>query len=392
MKKVVITVAIIFVMFWPVKASADDKSDTSLQNVYNEQASSIDTDSIERFIDELNRETEGYIPPINFKDFINIFKSGQINFNIKEMFIGLLKYLLRDVLLNSKLMSKLIVITIICAVLQNLESAFGNDSVSNLAYYACYLLVVIIVVKSFSLAISIGKETITKMSDFMIALLPSLLTLIASVGGVTSATVFDPLIIGAIQFMSYVVRDYVIPIIFLTTILSIIDNLSNTFHISKLVSLLKQVCKWTLGFTLTVSVGVITVRGAVSQTIDQVAVKTAKFAIDNFIPVIGKCLSDAISTIASYSLILKDAISTIGLIALVIMCIFPLIKVASLILIYKVSSALIEPISDKRIVNCLNEVGNSLTMVFVSVLVVAVMFFIMVTIMASTGKMAVMGR
>jgi stage III sporulation protein AE len=30
--------------------------------------------------------------------------------------------------------------------------------------------------------------------------------------------------------------------------------------------------------------------------------KTAKFAVDNFIPVVGKALSDAVSTVAGYSL------------------------------------------------------------------------------------------
>lgn len=392
MKRALIIVAVLIIIFWPVKASAEDNENSKVDDAYTEQASSIDTADIERFIEELNRETDGYIPPMNFKSFINIFKTGKINFSMKDMLSGLLKYLLNDILLNSKLMSKLVVITIICAILQNLENAFGNESVSNLAYYACYLLVIIIVIKSFSLAINIGKNTITKMTDFMIALLPSLLTLITSVGGVASATVFDPLIIGMIQVLSYVVRDVIIPIIFLTAILSIVNNLSDTFQISKLVDLLKQTCKWALGFTLTVVVGIITVRGAVSQTLDQVVVKTAKFAVDNFIPVIGKCLSDAVAAVASYSLILKDAISTAGLIALVLTCIFPLIKVVSLIFIYKLSGALIEPISDKRIVNCLNEVGNSLTMLFASVLSVAVMFFIMVTIMASTGKMAVMAQ
>jgi stage III sporulation protein AE len=93
-----------------------------------------------------------------------------------------------------------------------------------------------------------------------------------------------------------------------------------------------------------------------------------------------------VGTIAGYSLILKNALSTIGLLVLVSMCIFPLLKIISIIIVYKIAGALIEPISDKRIVNCLNSVGNYLTLIFASVLCVAVMFFIMISIIASTGR------
>jgi len=229
------------------------------------------------------------------------------------------------------------------------------------------------------------------MVDFMLALIPTLLALLVSVGGVTSAVVFDPIIMFTVQVISNIVRDFILPIIFLTSILSIVNNLSETFQVSRLSGLLKQVCIWTLGFILTVFIGIITIRGTTAQTLDQVTLKTAKFAVDNFIPVVGKCLSDAVSTIAGYSLILKDAVSTVGLIAFVIICTFPLIKIISMIFIYKLSSALIEPISDKKITNCLNEIGNSLILIFASVLCFGVMFFIMVTIIASTGKLAVMG-
>jgi stage III sporulation protein AE len=367
-----------------MKQGADD--------IYKKQTQTVDTSDIQKFIDELNGDTSDYIPSIDFNGLVGILKSGKVNYSIKDLINGILKYLLNDVLLNTKLLAKLVVLAIICAILQNMEKAFDNDNVSNLAYYACFLILIIIVVRSFSIAISIGRDTINRMVDFMLALMPTLLTLLASAGGFASASIFDPIIMATVQIISNIVRDFILPIIFLTSVLSIVNNLSDTFKVSKLASLLRQVCVWTLGFTLTIFIGIITIRGATSQTLDQVAVKTVKFAVDNFIPIVGKCLSDAVSTIAGYTLILKDAISTVGLIALVITCIFPLIKIISMILIYKLSSVLIEPVSDKRIVNCLNDVGNAMTMIFASVVCVAVMFFIMVTIIASTGKIAVMSQ
>jgi stage III sporulation protein AE len=200
----------------------------------------------------------------------------------------------------------------------------------------------------------------------------------------------DPIIMFGVQFISNLIRDFILPLVFLTAVLNLVNNLSTTFQINRLAALLRQVCVWTLGLMLTIFIGTLTVRGAAGRTIDQVTAKTLKFAVDNFIPVIGKAMSDAVATIAGYTMVLKDAISTAGLIAFVIICIFPILKIVSMIFIYKISSALIEPIADKKIVGCLNDVGNSLTLIFVSVLCVAVMFFLMVTIIAATGKTAVM--
>ncbi|HBM80155.1 MAG: stage III sporulation protein AE [Clostridiales bacterium] len=389
MMKKIICIIFILILLSPVTVYADSTGDMQKGDTYDAQVNSIDTQNIEKFIDQLNRETESYLPPLNLKSFISMFKSEGGGYSLTGLLNGMLKYFFNDVLLNAKLLSQLVILSIICAILKNLENAFSSENISNLAYYACYLVLIIIIVKSFTLAVGIGRDTINKMVDFMTAMLPVLISLLTSVGGFASASIFDPLIMIMVQIISTAVKNIIIPLIFLNVILSIVNNISDTFQVTKLADLLKQIVKWGLGFMLTVFVGIITIRGTAVKSLDQVTVKTAKFAIDNFIPVVGKCLSDAISTIAGYSLVLKDAISTFGLIALVILCIFPLIKIITLVLIFKVTGALIQPISDKRIIECLNSVGDSLTLIFASVLCVAIMFFIMITVMASTGKMAV---
>ena len=119
--------------------------------------------------------------------------------------------------------------------------------------------------------------------------------------------------------------------------------------------------------------------------------KTAKFAIDNFIPIVGKAFSDAISTIAGYSLLLKSAISSVGLIIVIGILVYPLIKLIVMIFSYRIVAALVEPVADKRMVNSISSVGDSMTMLFSAVLSVSVIFFIVIAIMASAGKFIVGG-
>ncbi|EGO86895.1 stage III sporulation protein AE, partial [Clostridium botulinum C str. Stockholm] len=164
------------------------------------------------------------------------------------------------------------------------------------------------------------------------------------------------------------------------------NNISDDHKIDKLSKLLNKSVLWIQGIVMTIFIGIITIRGMTTSTLDAVTEKTAKFAIDNFIPVVGKSLSDAISTVAGYSLLLKNALSSIGLIILITIIIFPIIKLFSMGFIYKLTGALIEPISNGKLVKCIESAGDSIILITSCVISVSVMFFIIICIVASAGK------
>lgn len=352
--------------------------------------SSVDISTLEDFSKRLQQNTD-YMPEISFSKIIDTYRSsGSIGITLKDFLNGIGRFLLKEVIANSRLMVELLFLSMLCAILQNVQNAFTQDNVSKIAYYACYLLMIIIIIKSFTLTVQLGKDTINYMIEFTNALLPTLIILLAAVGGFASAATMDPIVMLIIKIASDIIRDFVLPMTVLSVIVNIVDNLSDNIKITKLGSLIKQISKWILGLVMTIFIGVVTVRSSTSVTLDQVTLKAAKFAVDNFIPVVGKCLSDAVSTVAAYSLILKNALSIAGLLVMICICLFPLIKIILIAMIYKLVGAIMEPIVDKKIVNSLSMVGDSLTMVFASVLSVSVMFFIMITIIISTGRLLVM--
>lgn len=345
---------------------------------------------LEDFSKRLQQDSN-YIPKISFSKIIDTYRStGSFGVTIKDFINSIFKYLLKEIVINSKLMVELLFISVLCAILQNVQNAFSNDSVSKIGYYVCYLVMIIIIMKSFVTAVEVGRSTINSMIEFTNILVPPLIILLASVGGFASAATLDPVVMMAVMFISDIIRDFVLPLSILTVVVNIVDNLSDSIKITKLGGLIKQVSTWALGLVMTVFIGIMTIRSSASSALDQLTVKTAKFALDNFIPVVGKCLSDAVSTVAGYSLILKNAIGIAGLLVMICICLFPLVKILLLALIYKLVGAVMEPIVDKRVVECLSSVGDSLTLVFASVLSVSVMFFIMITIIMSTGKLIVM--
>ena len=125
---------------------------------------------------------------------------------------------------------------------------------------------------------------------------------------------------------------------------------------------------------------------------DGVISRTAKYTVGAFLPVVGGLLSDSVDAVIGASLLIKGAVGTYGLIAIVIISAVPLIKLFSLIIIYRFAAAVIEPISDKRIVNCLSDVATSLTYVFGVLASVTVMMFFTITAIIGTANIATMLR
>jgi stage III sporulation protein AE len=372
-----------------VIANAIEKTDSKLPVV---NLPSTDLTSLEDLSKDLQAKGN-YLPEINFGKIISTFKStGSIGITFKEVISNLVKLSFSEILGNSKLLIELLVISLLCAILQNLQTSLNNSAVSSIAHYACFLIMALIIIKSFSMVVELSRDTISNMIELTNVMMPPLIGIIALSGGAVSAATIDPIIMVAIQITSDIIKDLILPMSILVVVLNIVDCLSENVRISKLAELLKQINLWAIGFIMTVFIGVITIRSSASATIDQVALKTTKFAIDNFIPVVGKCLSDAVATVAGYSLILKDTISLIGLVLMIFICAMPLIKIAIIALIYKFVGAVMEPVVDSRVVNCLSAVGGSLSIVFASVLSVAIMFFIMITIVASTGRLIMMVR
>ena len=208
---------------------------------------------------------------------------------------------------------------------------------------------VMLLSKSFLISISVAKDVINGVADFMAAILPVLVTMIALAGGVTQAATIDPIVMAAVVIIPRIYVTVIIPLIMVGFVLQFANNLSEEHKIDNLCKLLKQWTVWLQGIIITSFIALLTIRGITSTTIDAVALKTTKFAVDNFIPIVGKAFSDAIASVAGYSLIIKNAISGIGLMVIILIILYPIIKMILMAFIYKMSAALVEPISDKRI-------------------------------------------
>lgn len=359
--------------------------------IAREQAQRVDTDQVESYWNKLMKQYGGYFPESRMPNFTDLLTGGK-GFHIENLFKGLLRYLFHEIVVSSKLLGALVILTVFSMILETLQSSFEKNNVSKIAYAITFMVLVIIAVNSFGVAIGYAKTAITDMIQFMLALVPLILTLLASTGGVASVTILHPTIVFMVHTVGTLIYLVVFPLIFFSAVLHIVSSMTDKYRVTQLADLLRNISIGMLGVFVTIFLGVISVQSATSAVADGVTVRTAKYVSSTFVPVVGRMFSDASETVISASLLVKNAVGLAGVVIILLLCAFPAMKIITLALIYNLSGAVLQPLGASPMIQCLQTIGKSLISVFAALAVVGLMFFLAITIMITAGNLTLMTR
>ena len=239
---------------------------------------------------------------------------------------------------------------------------------------------------NFSDIVKVVKDTCNNLVGFMNILVPLLISLMIYTGSITTSGILEPIIL----FLVNIIQNIIIPIVLIFTSLIVISKISDNVQIDKLSKFLKSGVVWFFGIVLTIFVGVVSLEGTLSSSVDGITAKTTKAVVSSAIPVVGKILGDAVDTVLGCGIILKNAVGVIGVIIVIGICIIPILKLGILTIAYKLMSAICEPIADKNIVDLLDQIGDVYKIFLAILCSVSVMLIIgtaLVVKISNTGMM-----
>lgn len=395
------TISLLFLILFvsaPIsKAETNDETQSSTQSVLNpeqmmeEQLEALDIDEMKVFWEKITTEYGGFLPESQ-KGSLYDFIKGDKQFSLKEWTNGIIKFIFHEFVVNGKLLGTLILLTVFSMFLQTLQNSFEKSTVSKVAYAIVFMVLIIIALNSFHVAIQYTNDTITTMISFILALIPLLLALIASSGGLVSAAFFHPVILFLMNSSGMFIQYVVLPLLFLGAVLSIVSILSEHHKVTQLGNLLRNWSIGLLGIFLTVFLGVLSVQGASAAVTDGITIRTAKFITGNFIPVIGRMFTDATDTVISASLLLKNTVGIAGVAILLLIVAFPAIKILMIAFIYKFAAAVLQPLGGGPVIACLEIISKSIVFVFAALAIVSMMFFLSLTVVIAAGNLTMMVR
>lgn len=384
MIKKIFCIVILSMLFFPQIVFAEESTESE---IFQEQQSEF---KIKDFLKETKKYTSNFLENIDISEIFKDATKGKID--NKKIFGKILNLLGKEVKGTLKTLISILIIVLIHSLLKSITDELEHKEVSKIIYYVEYILIVTIIMSSFSEILDSVKNSITDLIGFSQSLIPLLITLMLYTGSITTSSVLEPILLFLIQFIANLIQNLILPVVSIIVVLIVISKISERIQITKLAKFMNTSIVWFLGIVLTLFVGVMSLEGTLTASVDGITAKTTKAAVSNLIPVVGKILGDSVDTVLGCGVVLKNAVGVVGVIVIIGICLLPIIKLATFSIMYSILSCVIEPLADEKIVKLIEEMSGIFKLLLAILCSVSLLLIIGVTLVIKISNSGMMYR
>ena len=349
MKKIfLLTIIILLSLFYSKIIFADDINNKILEQELN----NYDFENINSVI---NSNPDQDIPKINFISLIKKIITGKFDFLSLIQISNQIFF--RDLNNNLHQTKKLFLLIILSSLIQNLAFAFKTNSISQIAFYINYIIIINNLFFVFKNSFSITKTLLSNLINLINSALPLIINLIFMTGKISSSTIFNPIIFFISDIMLLFIN-FLLPAINFFFMLQIINNLTDKNLITNLALLIKNLISLSLKIIAFFFMSILSLQRLAAPLMETFFIKSTKFAV-NLIPFVGETFTDAVDSIISWAHLIKNGVLISFIIAIIFFCMAPILNLTSLVLIYKIFAAIVQPICNKQTLNYLDSVSSA---------------------------------
>lgn len=359
---------------------AEQNVEEELREEIDNQIKNIDLTEIEAIINSLTDKQSIIFGESSFWNKIQSLLNGDYNTDEESIVKIVSEIFFEELVRILPTIALIIAIAILFGMFSLSQPNFKNHTIKEIIHFVCYSSIIIIIVKSLFSLVGQATECINLIKNQMEAIFPILLTLMASLGGNAMVSVYQPafavLTGGIIGLFSKIL----LPLFICILVFSLLSNLTRTVKFDKFASFFSSMYKWIIGFVFTVFYGFVAIKGITAGTYDNISIRTAKYTIKNSIPIIGGYISDGINLITASSVLIKNAIGMGGILVLFATIIIPLINMIIYMFCLKLTAAILEPLSDARIVNFISAVSKTISLLIALIVAIVFMYILLVAL------------
>ena len=390
MKRLLLTaVLLILVMPAPAWAAAEEEpAELDAAGLAEE----IDVSMLEQQLTDMDQWLAEQDTQLNLSDLWQRLLSGEQEFNwqlIRETLGAVFFGQLRS---SASLLGQLLLLSLMAVLLTLLKNSFGGAEIAQIGRWVVYLLLLGLAVMAFMPCLSKAKETVEMLKNMVCALLPLLVPLLASLGGITTVSLLDPALLFALSLLLDLMGSLIFPLICFSAVLNLCGSLSPRISLAKMAGLFKNIAMGVMGIMVSLFIAFLGFSGMAAATTDGLAVKAVKSAAGTFIPIVGRSLADAFDSVLGTALILKNTIGLIGVIGIIIICALPAVYILLQALMFKIAGAVIQPLGEEKLAEAVSGMGNSLIMLFAALAVSGLFAYFAISLTVSLGNTTMMMR
>lgn len=351
-----------------------------------EELNEIDFSELNLVVKEFDSKKTNLFSISNIKKKVYEIISGSAVVDYSDFFAFIFSNLIEMIVKYLPMLSIIIGIGVITNLLNGLKGKFNEKSTGNLIQTVGFLTAVVLVIGIISSLTDSTGNTISSMVNQMNCLFPIMLTLMASVGANASVSAFQPIVAILSTYIADIFNYFIVPLFTLSFVFSILSNISDNVKLDKFSSFISGVFKWSIGLIFMLFFAIFSIQGITMGSFDSLSIRTTKYTIRSYVPVMGGYLSDGMDIILSSTILIKNSIGLVGVLLIISTILSPVIEIAICSLAFKLISAILQPLGSGKLSNFLSSTSKSITILSSSVIAIGFMYLLSMGLMMSVSN------
>lgn len=303
-----------------------------------------------------------------------------LTFSPQEFFNLILKQVYRTAAKYKKQLFSILAAVLLSAIL----SSLGDKTQASCVFGLIGVLsITAILSEPVLLCVEKSAESIRASSQFMLTYIPIYATVVATGGAPATAATYHTVVMIAAQIVSQLAAGVFLPLTQSYMMLSLAGGIGQNKGIVMLSGSIKKLINWGLVLVMTAFTGLLSLQSFLSSAADGAAVKTTKFLVGSFIPVVGAVLTDALSAMQGSLQVIKASVGSFGILVAVLTFLPVLIHITVLRTVVAIASITGEMLSVESVKGILSGFSNLLSIMTAIVLSMMMLIIISTAIMLS---------
>ncbi len=362
-----------------ITANAEEEIKERLEKEVNENVNSLITPELERYFNNLEINFSS-----NFATLIKDIIDGKQEIGIDTIFNLITDTIKKEFKSTLLAVLSILVLSLLSSLTGKITIGLkkeGTNEVVRLAIYGSIICTLSIMIGNL---VSTTTSAINSISQLIDLTFPILITLLTALGGGSSVALLQPFTVIFANFIVKTVLKLIIPLFIACIIFTFVGNLGDSVKLDKFARTVKSVCNWTLGITFSIITMLISIQGLVGNGIDTITLKSAKFALSSYVPILGGYLSEGFDIILASCVLIKNALGFSVFIILLSIIVVPLLKILSFSFTLKIVASIIEPIGESKLSNLVYSTASHLNVLLTALAGVFFVLFVILLIIISS--------
>lgn len=389
----IVLLIFLFSIFQPLSTFCADekifKISSDLDQTVVKELDNIDFSCLNDIVVEFNENNVNLFSIDSIKNKVYSIISGENALSYSNVIACLFSNLVAMIIRYLPMLSVIIAIGVISNLLNGIKSKFNEKSTSNLIDLVCFISVCVLIIASVMSLVKNTTKAINSMVEQMNIVFPILLTLMVAVGSNATAGAFQPIVAIMSTYVADIFRYYITPLFMISFAFSIISNLSTNVKLDKFSSFIASMFKWSVGIIFTLFFAVFTIQGITAGSFDSLSIRTTKYTIKSYVPVMGGYLADGMDLILSSTILIKNSVGLVGIFIIISTIISPLIEIVVFSLLLKLLSAVLQPMGNSKLSNFLTSTSKAITILSTSLIAIGFMYLISTGLVITGSNMVI---